>query len=118
MLGLVLFATPAWAQAPSIESACMNVAKNFLLTDKVNIGIIQSFPELKPPGVRMTYASRPDTPKSDMSDTFECEFNQAQPPYDLTRFCVSNTCYAPDSKDGENKRRFDEMHVLLNRSQK
>jgi hypothetical protein len=71
------------------------VAKNFLLTDNLNVWIVQSFPELKPPGVRMSCALRQGTPKSDMSDTFACEFQSAEPPFDLTRFCASTICYAP-----------------------
>lgn len=120
----MMLATPVSAQTTEnpkpaqIEDACMTVAKNFLLTDNLNTGVVQSFPELNPPGVRMSYSTRSNTSKSDMSDTFECEFGQSQPPYNLTRFCVTSTCYAPDAKDAESKRRFEEMRDLLNRSQK
>jgi hypothetical protein len=115
---LFLFlATPAFAQSQPIEDACKTVAKNFFLTEKLNVGVAQAFPALIPPGVRMSYSRRPDTPKDEMSDVFECEFKSAQPPYELSRFCVSRTCYSPESNEGEEKRRFEQMHDLLGRSQ-
>jgi hypothetical protein len=115
---LMLLASPAAAQSSQIENACTTVAKNFLLTDNLNVGIVQSFPELKPPGVRMTYALRQGTAKSDMSDTFACEFQSTEPPFNLTRFCASTICYAPDDSDADRKRRFAEMRILLDRAQK
>jgi hypothetical protein len=93
-------------QSAQIENACVTVAKNFLLTDNLNVGIVQSFPQLNPPGVRMNYALRQGTAKSEMSDTFACEFQSAEPPFDLTRFCVSTICYAPDDSDADRRRRF------------
>jgi hypothetical protein len=114
----MLLASPAAAQSSQIENACTTLAKNFLLTDNLNVGIVQSFPELKPPGVRMTYALRQGMAKSDMSDTFACEFQSTEPPFDLTRFCASTICYAPDDRDADRKRRFGEMRILLDRAQK
>jgi hypothetical protein len=58
------------------------------------------------------------TAKTEMSDTFDCEFEAVNAPYKLLRFCVSNTCYSNDEKDGERKRRFQEMQVLLQRPAK
>jgi hypothetical protein len=114
----MLLASPAAAQSSQIESACVAVAKNFLLTDNLNVGIVQSFPELKPPGVRMTYALRQGTAKSEMSDTFECEFQSTEPPFNLMRFCASTICYGTDDADADRKRRFAEMRILLDRAQK
>lgn len=114
----VIVATPAYAQSPDIEATCMAVAKNFFMTEMLNVGVVQSFPELKPPGARFTYSDRPDTAKTEMSDTFDCEFEAVNAPYKLLRFCVSNTCYSNDEKDGERKRRFQEMQVLLQRPAK
>lgn len=111
-----ILATPAYAQSPAIEATCMTVAKNFFMTETLNVGVVQSFPELKPPGARFTYAERPDTKKADMSDTFDCEFDSGNVPYKLVRFCVSSVCYSNDQEDGERKRRFEEMQVLLHRS--
>jgi hypothetical protein len=86
---LALLASPAAPQSSQIESACTTVAKNFLLTDNLNVGIVQSFEELNPPGVRMNYALRQSTAKSGMSDTFACEFQSTEPPFNPTRFCAS-----------------------------
>lgn len=108
----------ALAQSLALENTCQTVAKNFLLSDRLAVGIIQSFPELKPAGVRMTYSTREGATRGDMADTFECEFDAAEPPYHLTRFCVSNTCYSPKEQDGERKRRFEEVRILLERSGK
>ncbi|WP_436033745.1 hypothetical protein [Rhizobium rhizogenes] len=115
---VLLMPAMAEAQSPQLESTCQIVAKNFLLTDHLNVGIVQSFPELKPPGTRLTYSTRPGASKSDMSDSFECEFDKTDPPYHLTRFCVSEVCYSASDADAERKRRFDEMRVLLDRTNK
>jgi hypothetical protein len=115
---LLLPPAVAEAQSPQLENICQVVAKNFLLTDHLNVGIIQSFPELKPPGARLTYSTRPGTSKSDMIDSFECEFDKSDPPYHLTRFCVSQVCYSASDADADRKRRFDEMRILLDRTNK
>lgn len=113
-----LFPATVLAQSPDLETTCQSVAKSFLLTDKLAIGVVQSFPELKPPGVRMTYSTREGAAKADMTDTFECEFDKADKPRHLVRFCVSTTCYSPSEDDADRKRRFEEMRILLDRSQK
>ncbi|OJV02699.1 hypothetical protein JQ506_10595 [Shinella sp. PSBB067] len=112
----LLSAMPAHAQSPELQATCTDVAKNFFMTETLNVGVIQSFPELKPPGVRFTYSQRADAKKTDMSDAFECEFDQPQPPYALLRFCVSRTCYSLNEDDADRKRRFEEMRVLLKRT--
>jgi hypothetical protein len=106
------------AQSPELETTCQTVAKNFLLTDKVAIGSVQSFPELKPPGVRMTYSTRQGIAPADITDVFECEFDRAEKPHHLSRFCVANTCYSASEDDGDRKRRFSEMRILLDRAEK
>jgi hypothetical protein len=105
----------AFAQSPDLEATCVSVAKNFFMTDALNVGVVQSFPEVKPPGVRFKYSERSDTKKSDMSDTFDCEFEQTKPPTRLLRFCVSRICYSTDQEDGERRRRFEEMQILMQR---
>lgn len=115
---VLLVPVVAEAQSPQLENTCQIAAKNFLLTDHLNVGIVQSFPELKPPGVRLTYSIRPGTNKSDMSDSFECEFDKTDPPYHLMRFCVSDICYSAGDTDADRKRRFDEMRILLDRTNK
>lgn len=114
------FALPAnaMAQSPELEDTCKSVAKSFFMTDQLTIGTVQSFPELKPPGVRMSYSTRQGTPPAEMTDIFECEFDKADKPHNLARFCVSSTCYSPNGDDGDRKRRFDEMRILLNRAEK
>jgi len=121
--GLALFllvASPlcAFAQSPDLEATCQSVARGFFMTDKLPVGTIQSFPELKPPGVRMTYSTREGTAAPDMTDTFSCEFDKADKPHHLVRFCVSSTCYSPNDADGDRKRRFEEARILLDRSEK
>jgi hypothetical protein len=118
LLAVVISPVAAQAQSPQLENTCQTVAKDFLLTDRLNIGVVQSFPELKPPGVRMTYSTREGAAKTDMSDSFECEFDSIAPPYHLSRFCVSTICYSPNEGDADRKRRFDEMRILLDRAEK
>lgn len=121
LLALVLAASPivamppAMAQSMKIEDLCVKVAKHLLMTETFHTGVVQSFPELKPPGARMTYSTRDGVEKKDMVDTFECQFNSATAPYGLQRFCLASTCYSADEKNAENKRRFDEVRILLER---
>ncbi|HTO30376.1 MAG TPA: hypothetical protein VL202_04225 [Pararhizobium sp.] len=114
-LALVLIASPAAAQSPTVEDLCIKVAKHLLMTDTLHTGVIQSFPELKPPGARMTYSTRDGVEKKDMVDTIECQFENTKAPFKVKRFCVASTCYSADEKNEENKRRFDEVRVLLER---
>src|SRR3546814_8997018 len=55
---LAVPAGPAAAQSPDLEKACLAVAQNFLLAPTIKTGVVQSFPELEPPGARMTYSTR------------------------------------------------------------
>jgi hypothetical protein len=112
---LVLIASPAAAQTMTVEDLCVKVAKHLLMTDNLHTGVVQSFPELKPPGARMTYSTRDGVEKKDMVDTIECQVENAKAPFKVKRFCVASTCYSADEKNEENKRRFDEVRVLLER---
>jgi len=118
LFSVIVFPTAVLAQSPDLEATCKTVAKNFFLSDGIAIGTVQSFPELKPPGVRMTYSTRPGTTAAEMSDTFECEFDKADKPHNLVKFCISTTCYGPTEGDADRKRRFEEMRILLQRSEK
>ncbi len=118
LFGIILSPVAASAQSPDLEATCQSVAKGFFMSDQLSIGTVQSFPELKPPGVRMTYSIRPGTAPGDMSDTFECEFDQVDKPHHLARFCVSSTCYSSSEDDADRKRRFEEARILLERAEK
>ncbi|KQR77965.1 hypothetical protein ASG25_06730 [Rhizobium sp. Leaf384] len=107
--------SPAAAQTPKIEDVCVQVAKHLLLADTLQTGVVQSFPELKPPGARLTYSTREGVEKKDMVDSIECEFQNTAAPFNLQRFCVSSTCYGPDERNEANKRRFEEVRALLQR---
>jgi hypothetical protein len=120
-------ASPAAAQSPApspapsgdrptkIEDVCAAVAKHLLLAETFHTGVVQSFPELKPPGARLTYSTRDGVETKDMVDTIECEFQNTTAPFALQRFCVSSTCYGPDERNEANKRRFQEVRALLQR---
>ncbi len=118
LFGIILFPAAAFAQSPDLEATCQSVAKGFFMSDQLSIGTVQSFPELKPPGVRMTYSTRSGTAPGEMTDTFECEFDKVDKPHHLARFCVSNTCYSPGEDDADRKRRFEEARILLERTEK
>jgi hypothetical protein len=120
LFAFAAFAFPAnaKAQSPELEETCKSVAKSFFMADQLAIGTVQSFPELKPPGVRLSYSTRQGTAPAEMTDIFECEFDKADKPHNLARFCVSSTCYSPNVDDGDRKRRFEEMRILLNRAEK
>ncbi len=107
--------TVAAAQSPGLEQACVSVAKNFLLSPVLHTGIVQSFPELKPPGARLTYSTREKPTPTDFNSEIECEFEKAEAPFGLRRFCISNTCYGPDEQDPEHQRRYQEVKALMDR---
>jgi hypothetical protein len=111
-------APPALAQSPQLEQACVAVAKSFLLVPNIKTGIVQSFPELDPPGARLTYSTREDAKPTDFNNEIECEFDKAQPPFSLLRFCISKTCYGANEQEQENRRRYQEVKALMDRQQK
>lgn len=115
LAGFMLAASPAAAQSPKIEDVCVQVAKHFLMTETVHTGVVQAFPDLKPPGARLTYSTRDGTEPKDMVDTISCEFRNTAAPFELQRFCLSSTCYAADERNNENRRRFEEVRILLQR---
>jgi hypothetical protein len=107
--------TPAAAQSPGLEQACIAVAKHFLLAPVLKTGIVQSFPELNPPGARLTYSTRDNPQPTDFNNIIECEFDKPQAPFGLVRFCLSNTCYSPTEEEPERQRRFQEVKALMDR---
>jgi hypothetical protein len=126
----LLFATPAFAQTPTpapravdetvvrpqtVEDACIFVARSMLMAKDLKIGVVQAFPELTPPGARLTYSTRMDAAEGDISDEIECQFEAAAPPIKVTRFCMDSTCYAADSEEPEDRRRFAEVRALMER---
>ncbi|WP_112794874.1 hypothetical protein [Rhizobium sp. SYY.PMSO] len=117
LLSFAFAPATAFAQSADLEATCKAVAQNFFLSEKFAIGAIQSFPELKPPGVRMAYSTRAGTAPADMTDTFECEFAKQDKPHELVKFCVSTTCYTANDDDADRKRRFEEMRILLQRAE-
>jgi hypothetical protein len=116
-LVFLLAASPAMAQSPELEKACVSVAKNFLLVPTVKTGVVQSFPELDPPGARLTYSTRENPTATDFTNEIECEFEGAKPPFRLTRFCISDTCYSEGEQEPENRRRYLEVKALMDRQQ-
>lgn len=114
-LAALLVAGPAAAQTATVEDLCIKVAKHLLMTETLHTGVVQSFPELKPPGARLTYSTRDGVEKKDMVDTIECQFDNDKAPFSVNRFCLASTCYSADEKNAENKRRFDEVRILLQR---
>ena len=125
----LLFATPAIAQTPTpapraedtaarpqtVEDACIFVAKSMLMAKDLKVGVVQAFPELTPPGARLTYSTRMDASEGDITDEIECQFDQGAAPTKVTRFCMDSTCYAADSEDPEDRRRFEEVQALMQR---
>jgi hypothetical protein len=128
----LLLATPTFAQTPTpapraadetavrpqtVEDACIFVAKSMLMAKDLKIGVIQAFPELKPPGARLTYSTRMDAAEGDITDEIECQFEDGATPIKVTRFCMDSTCYAADSEEPEDRRRFEEIRALMERLQ-
>jgi hypothetical protein len=126
----LLFSTPALAQSPTpaprpadqtatrpqtVEDACIFVAKSMLMTGELKVGVVQAFPELTPPGARLTYSTRMDAEDADVTDEIECQFDTGSSPTKVTRFCMDSTCYAADSEDPEDRRRFEEIQALMQR---
>lgn len=113
---LTLLPGIAAAQSADLEKACVNAAQIFLLNNNLKIGVIQSYPELTPPGVRFTYSEDADTDPADIDDQIDCEFERATTPFGISNFCVSGKCYSPSEQDEENRRRFQEVKTIMQRA--
>lgn len=101
--------------AARVEEACAFIAKSLLMVSDLKFGIVQTFPELDPPGARMTYSTRMDAEPADITDEIECQFSENAGKLEILRFCADKTCYASDSEDLEDRRRFVEMQALIKR---
>jgi hypothetical protein len=105
----------ASARPTTVEDACIFVAKSVLMVPDLKVGVVQSFPELDPPGARLTYSTRIDSEPGDITDEIECQFERGAEPLQVTRFCMDSTCYAANSENPEERRRFDEVSALMQR---
>lgn len=103
------------ARPATVEDACAFVAKSVLMVKDLKIGVVQAFPELDPPGARLTYSTRMDSEPDDISDEIECQFERDADPLQVTRFCMESTCYAANSEEPEQRRRFEEVRALMQR---
>lgn len=112
---VTLVSAPAFAQSKELENACVAVAKNFLMTPVLNTGTVQSFPELDPPGARLTYSTRDNPKPNDFTSTIDCQFDKAAAPFGLKQFCISTTCYSAEAEDQDNRRRYLEIKSLMDR---
>ncbi|MFN3718896.1 MAG: hypothetical protein ACK4UW_08300 [Rhizobium rhizophilum] len=109
-------ASSATEPRPStVEDACVFVAESMLMVKHLKVGVVQSFPELDPPGARLTYSTRMDSEPQDISDEVECQFERGAEPLQVTRFCMDSTCYAANSDEPEERRRFEEIRALMQR---
>lgn len=109
-------ATGSTESRPStVEDACAFVAKSVLMVKDLKIGVVQAFPELDPPGARLTYSTRMDSEPDDISDEIECQFERGADPLQVTSFCMDSTCYAANSEEPEQRRRFEEVRALMQR---
>lgn len=103
------------ARPTTVEDACIFVAKSMLMVKDLKIGVVQAFPELDPPGARLTYSTRLDSEPQDITDEIECQFERGAEPLQVTRFCMDVTCYAANSEEPEERRRFEEVRALMQR---
>lgn len=110
-------ASDAGARPATVEDACIFVAKSMVMTKDLKTGVVQAFPELDPPGARLTYSTRLDSEPQDISDEIECQFEKGAEPLKVTRFCMDATCYAANSEEPEERRRFEEIQALMQRLQ-
>jgi len=99
------------AQSTALGDACARVSAHFHLARSVKVGVVQSFPELEPPGARLTYSEKMDAEP----DQIECQFKTAGGPVELVRFCIDMTCYFAADENAERHRRFEEMQSLMRR---
>jgi len=105
----------AEARPTTVEDACIFVAKSMLMVKDLKVGVVQAFPELDPPGARLTYSIRMDSEPQDITDEIECQFERGAEPLQVTRFCMASTCYATNSEQPEERRRFEEVRALMQR---
>jgi hypothetical protein len=103
------------ARPTTVEDACLFVARSMLMVEDLKVGVVQAFPELDPPGARLTYSTRMDAEPQDITDEIECQFERGTEPLQVTRFCMDVTCYAANSEEPEERRRFEEIRALMQR---
>lgn len=103
------------ARPATVEDACLFVAKSMLMVKDLKVGVVQAFPELDPPGARLTYSTRMDAEPQDINDEIDCQFERGAEPLQVTRFCMDLTCYAANSEEPEERRRFEEIRALMQR---
>lgn len=115
LLLVYLLPTPASSQSRDIEKACIDATQHFLLAKSVKIGVMQSYPELSPPGVRFTYSTDAEADPAEIDDQVNCEFERPSAPFQIKKFCLSDECYSIDAQDPENRRRFQEVKALMDR---
>lgn len=111
----LLAAGPAAAQTVDVQTACVAVAKDFLLVSQIKTGVVQAFPDLKPPGARLTYSTKADAKPEDIDETIDCQFETSAAPFKLVKFCMSSVCYSKDEEDADRRRRFEEIQSLADR---
>lgn len=103
------------AKPATVEDACVFIAKSVLMVQDLKIGVVQAFPELDPPGARLTYSTRMDSEPQAISNEIECQFERGAEPLQVTRFCMDSTCYAANSEQPEERRRCQEIRALMQR---
>ncbi len=103
------------ARPATVEDACVFVAESMLMVKDLKVGVVQAFPELDPPGARLTYSTRMDSEPQEITDEIECQFERGAEPLQVTRFCMDSTCYAANSEEPEERRRFEEIRALMQR---
>ena len=105
----------AEARPTTVEDACIFVAESMLMVKDLKIGVVQAFPELDPPGARLTYSTRLDAEPQNVTDEIECQFERGAEPLQVTRFCMDSICYSASSEEPEERRRFEEIRALMQR---
>ena len=59
------------ARPATVEDACVFVAESMLMVKDLKVGVVQAFPELDPPGARLTYSTRMDSEPQEITDEIE-----------------------------------------------
>ncbi|WP_454858153.1 hypothetical protein [Rhizobium binxianense] len=110
------FSPPVAAQSIELEQLCIRATQSFFLSQGVTFGAVQSYPELTPPGVRLSYSLNPAVDAKNMTDEIQCQFDVAQSEAVISLFCVSAVCYSEISAIAQQRRRFQEIRAILGRN--
>lgn len=108
-----LVAGHAQAAEPTIDSACIRAAAAIAVSPNVVAYVVQSFPDLTPPRVKIRYKLAQQDQTN--GTVLTCKFQRTKPPFGLTELCVASGCVSADVSTPTGRALYEEVSTLLKR---